>query len=85
MVKKDGTLSATGYLLSQEALVQGLEEEFTFGEYKTFQVPITRIEALTGLSFHHLSEHDPLAGDESSSLESTELLEIASFDDLVGI
>jgi endonuclease G len=84
MVKKDRTLSATAYLLSQEALVQGLEEEFTYGEYKTFQVPVKRIEALTGLGFHHLTEHDPLAGDESSMLESTELHEIACFEDLVG-
>jgi endonuclease G len=82
MVKGDGTLSATGYLLSQEALIQGIEEEFAFGEYKTFQVPVQRIEAMTGLDFHHLSDHDPLAGDESGLLESTELREVESFDDL---
>jgi len=82
MVKKDRTLSATAYLLSQEALIQGIEEEFAFGEYKTFQVPIRRIEALTGLSFHNLSDYDPLAGDESAALESTELHEVESFEDL---
>jgi endonuclease G len=82
MVKKDRTLSATAYLLSQEALIQGIEEEFAFGEYKTFQVPISRIEALTGLSFHNLSDYDPLAGDESAALESTELHEVESFEDL---
>jgi endonuclease G len=82
MVKGDGKLSATGYLLSQEALIQGLEEEFAFGEYKTFQVPLQRIEAITGLDFHHLSDHDPLAADESAALESTQLHELGSFEDL---
>ena len=52
------------------------------GEYKTFQVPVQRIESLTGLSFHHLTDHDPLADDESSALESTELHEVGSFEDL---
>ncbi len=82
MVKKDGTPSATGYLLSQEALIQGIEEEFAFGEYRTFQVPIKRIETLTGLGFHDLSDYDPMAGEKSAALESTELFEIESFDDL---
>jgi endonuclease G len=83
MVKKDGTLSATGYLLSQEALIQGIEEEFAFGEYKTFQVPIARIESLTGLSFGQLSEHDPLASEASMALESSSLHELQSFNDLM--
>lgn len=83
MVRKDRKLSATAYLLSQEALIQGIEEEFAFGEYKTFQVPVSRIEALTGLSFGNLSEHDPLAKDASAALESTELHEVESFEDLM--
>jgi endonuclease G len=62
MVKQDGELSATGYLLSQERLIDGLEslEEFSYGEYRTFQVPIERIEQLTGLSFGDLPDADPL-------------------------
>jgi DNA/RNA endonuclease G (NUC1)/V8-like Glu-specific endopeptidase len=83
MVKSDGTLSATGYLLSQEALIQGLEEEFAFGQYKTFQVPIKRIEALTNLSFRNLADFDPLAGDPSGTLESTALHEVESYQDLM--
>jgi DNA/RNA endonuclease G (NUC1)/V8-like Glu-specific endopeptidase len=83
MVKGDGTLSATGYLLSQEALIQGIEEEFAFGEYKTFQVPIRRIEELTGLSFPELAANDPLVSREPGALESSDLLEIESMDDLV--
>jgi endonuclease G len=62
MAKRDGDLSATGYLLSQERLLDGLEslEEFSYGEYRTFQVPIERIEQLTGLSFGDLPDVDPL-------------------------
>jgi endonuclease G, mitochondrial len=31
-----------------------------YGEYRTFQVPIERIEQLTGLSFGDLPDVDPL-------------------------
>jgi endonuclease G len=78
MVKRSGQLSATAYLLSQESLLQaGLEAapaapvEFEYGAYKTFQVPITQVEALTGLSFGALSGFDPLG---SSPLESAEAI-----------
>jgi endonuclease G len=69
MRKKSGALSATGYLLSQEQLIAGLEveEEFDYGAYKTFQVPITKVEALTGLDFGALRDADPLAGQESTA------------------
>jgi endonuclease G, mitochondrial len=64
MVKEGGDLSATGYLLSQEELIRGLElaapEEFSYGAYETFQVPVRRIEELTGLSFGTLADADPL-------------------------
>jgi endonuclease G len=77
MVKDDGTLSATGYLLSQEALIKGLEaavvESFSYGEYRTYQVPISRIRDLTRLSFGPLANADPLARLESrpSAMELT--------------
>jgi endonuclease G len=64
MVKESGELSATGYLLSQQELIQGLEltpEKFSYGAYKTFQVPVRQIEGLTGLSFGTLPDADPLA------------------------
>jgi endonuclease G len=62
IVKGDGTLSATAYLLSQEQLIENLEvaEEFSYGAYKTFQVPVKQVEDLTGLSFGELSQFDPL-------------------------
>lgn len=81
MVKADGTLSATAYLLSQESLIKGLEVagEFSYGAYRTYQVPVRRIETLTGLSFGTLPDADPLTG-----LESTDQAEeIDSAADLV--
>ncbi|OXM71761.1 MULTISPECIES: DNA/RNA non-specific endonuclease [Amycolatopsis] len=70
MVRQDGSLSATGYLLSQEQLLEGLEAapaEFSYGAYRTFQVPVRRIESLTGLSFGILTDADPLAQRESAT------------------
>jgi endonuclease G len=70
MVKQSGDLSATAYLLSQEALIHGLEfvpEEFSYGAYRTYQVPIRRIEDLTRLSLNTLSDADPLTRAEATS------------------
>ena len=64
MVKQDGKLSATAYLQTQKNLIVDLE--FAFGEYKTYQVPVTRIEALTGLDFGELRTFDPLANIEAT-------------------
>ena len=69
MVKESGDLSATAYLLSQEELIEGLElvpETFSYGAYKTYQVPVRRIEELTGLSFGSLADADPLTGLEAT-------------------
>lgn len=52
-------LSATAYLLSQKDLIRGLEE-FVFGEFRTYQVPIQQIEEKTGLGFGDLKRYDPL-------------------------
>ena len=63
MVATGGSLSATAYLLSQEELIRGLErvpEEFSYGAYETFQVPVSRIEELTRLSFGSLRDFDPM-------------------------
>lgn len=64
MVKDDGKLSATAYLQTQKNLIVDLE--FAFGEYKTYQVPVTRIEELTGLDFGKLRNLDPLANIEAT-------------------
>jgi endonuclease G len=71
MAKSPGLLSATAYLLSQESLIEGLEvapEEFTFGAYGTFQVPVGKIEQLTGLDFGALREFDPLGAAEATAV-----------------
>ena len=59
-------LAATAYVVSQadEIGVMG----FTFGAYKTYQVPISRVETLTGLGFARLRPFDPLAGPTPTGL-----------------
>ena len=69
MVKQDGALSATAYLLSQEQLIKGLEivpEAFSYGAYRTYQVPVHHVEDLTGLSFKSLADADPLGRQEAT-------------------
>jgi endonuclease G len=76
MVKEDRQLSATAYLLSQESLLQGLEvaEDFSYGAYGTYQVPVRQIENLTGLSFGALADADPLAaGPEAAAAAPREI------------
>ncbi len=65
MRKPDRKLSATAYLQTQKNLIEDLE--FAYGAYRTYQVPVTRIEAITGLDFGPLRDHDPLAATESAS------------------
>ncbi len=79
MIRADGGLSATGYVISQQRhLDDWLEATFTA---ETFQRPIRQIEAETGISFHDLRDHDPLESDtESLALEGRRL---GSFDDIV--
>jgi endonuclease G len=65
MRKPDGQLSATAYLQTQKNLIEDLE--FAYGAYKTYQVPVSRIESITGLDFGTLRDHDPIADTESAS------------------
>jgi DNA/RNA endonuclease G (NUC1) len=50
-----------------------------FGPYKTYQVAVSQIEALTGLSLGDLSARDPLV----SALEAMSLHEINGAADIV--
>ena len=71
MVKQDGGLSVTGYLLSQAALLDEFaegEEAFSYGAYRTFQVPVRRIAQLTGLVLDTYIAADPLERIEASAL-----------------
>ncbi|MGH9277971.1 MAG: DNA/RNA non-specific endonuclease [Acidimicrobiales bacterium] len=56
-------LSATAYVVSQADLISNIE--FVFGQVKTYQVPIARVEALTGLGFGPLKDFDPLRQQEA--------------------
>ena len=55
----DNAISSTAYLQTQKQLIENLK--FVFGEYKTYQVRITKIESLTGLDFGNLRTFDPLS------------------------
>jgi endonuclease G len=86
MVTDQHKLSATAYLLSQASLLQDLESlEFAFGAYRTFQVPVDRVERITGLSFGRLGAHDPLRNRSGGEIgrESTAQRPISSFEDIV--
>jgi endonuclease G len=62
MVKQDGSLSATAYLVSQKELVDDfLTESFAFGRFKTLQIPIRELETKIEMSFRELGDHDPMA------------------------
>jgi len=61
VIKDNGDLSATAYLQTQKNLIEDLK--FAFGPYRTYQVPVKRIETLTKLDFGiFLRERDPMAG-----------------------
>ena len=62
LVKSTGELSVTGYLLSQASLLGDLPavEAFSYGAYRTFQVPVRRIAGLTGLDLDAHVAADPL-------------------------
>lgn len=64
----DRKLSATAYMQSQADLISDLEAPFvTLGEFRTYQVPVARVEKLTKLDFGKLRDFDPLAGEESAT------------------
>jgi endonuclease G, mitochondrial len=81
MVKEDGSLSATAYLLSQESLLENLEG-FEFGAYETYQVAVRKVEELTGLDFGGLKRADPAESLEAIAREDSGAREIVDFEDL---
>ena len=58
-VNKNGQLRATAYLRSQKNYIENME--FFDDEYKTWQVPVAQVEALTGLSFKIPLDADAMA------------------------
>lgn len=64
IIKDDGNLSATAYLQTQKNLLEDLE--FSYGAYRTYQVPVRTIEALTQLDFGKLRDFDPIGAIEGA-------------------
>ncbi len=77
MVREDGSrLAVTAYVVSQSELLTKLE--FVYGQFKTYQVPVSAIEKMAGLNFGPLREYDPLR-----SKEATGALELVTAGDIV--
>jgi endonuclease G len=53
-----GDPAAAAFVLTQAALIQGLEEEFQVGEYKAVQVRVKDLETKTGLDFGRFRDWD---------------------------
>ena len=80
MMRTDGKPSVTAYLLSQESLLDEFRTEraertpgmlpasFSYGAYRTFQVPVRRIATLTGLDLTAYIAGDPLGRFETTNL-----------------
>lgn len=67
--KKDKSLSATGYIINQDALIADIQrvDDFQYGAFLNYQTSIERIETLTGLNFGYLSNYDPRRNDPSAT------------------
>ena len=63
-----GELCATGYTMSQENYLRN--DEFVYGEFMTYQVPIKLIEKKANISFGQLSKVDPLKDDIFESISA---------------
>lgn len=59
-------LSATAYLVSQSDLLTHVE--FAYGQFKTYQIPVTRLETISRLDFGTLRDHDPYVPDEGVAI-----------------
>ncbi len=68
-VNKNGKLRATAYLRTQKNYLESME--FFDDEFKTWQVPVAQVEAMTGISFGLPADADPMArAAAGKSLES---------------
>lgn len=66
VVERSGRLVVTGYVLGQDAFLPSVLTEATFGAYRTFQVPVSMIGALTGLDLTAYTPADPLGTVEAT-------------------
>ena len=63
-------------MLSQTDLLTDIE--FVFGQFRTYQVPITEVESQTKLNFGKLRNADPLKDQEAFAIR-----EVATLRDVV--
>jgi endonuclease G, mitochondrial len=85
VVKSNGKLSVSAYLLSHkdyldEVVQHGLVGETGFEDYKTFQIPLRRLQELTNLNLEDFYEFDPLH--HRGLLAGPEFVEIGDSDDV---
>jgi endonuclease G len=85
VVKNDGKLSVSAYLLSHkdyldEVVQHGLVGDTGFEEYKTFQIPLRRLQELTKLNLEDLYDFDPLH--RRGLLAGPEFVEIGESEDV---
>jgi endonuclease G len=84
MVKPDGNLSATGFVISQRALIEDMIEFAFTDAFEQFQTTLKSIEEMTGLTFRGLDGADPLealheaAGGEAPRIPLTSLRSVVT-------
>jgi endonuclease G len=92
VIKKNGEPSVTAYLLSHAddlsdlkgiAARETLITDSGFGEYKTFQIPLQRLQELTGLNLRDVLPYDPLKNRRATLGFVKEHSEVDGLNDLV--
>jgi DNA/RNA endonuclease G (NUC1)/V8-like Glu-specific endopeptidase len=82
VVRPNSKLATLGFVVSQADLIEPVVEEAAIDVARTFQVPIRKIEELTGLDFGRL--HSLEAGSvDTFGLEAVESLPLESVEDIV--
>ena len=86
MIKRNGTPSVSGFVLSQAEMLGDVRAEESIGDtgfttYQTYQVSLEHIAKLTGITFDGLFQYDPLNG--KKAFESAGFHAIKSSEDIV--
>ena len=87
VVKNNGKLSVTAYILSHKDFLddvsnRGLIGDTGFEEYKTYQIPLRRLQEITNLHLDDLLEYDPLNAKKRGLMASDDATEIGGEEDL---
>ncbi|MDE5461342.1 DNA/RNA non-specific endonuclease [Bradyrhizobium sp. CSS354] len=77
-------LSSAGYVLSQGEMLKDISEAaFVFGEFRTYQILVAKIEEETGLNFGKLRDRDSLVRQREEGISLPRALMIRGPQDLV--